>query len=155
MAVRCPADVPPCVLVGLSALTAALIDDLNLVSAVVDAFSDCRELPASATAALTSLEAIAASTRERAALHSRWYRWLRRSGPTNMGIEVDLRGEQRHLIEAFGPYSIHCERADPDGQVVVVLHDSGTSVSLTPTDRVPEAEVRGVLEAAGVAFDLR
>ena len=148
--IECPGDDPPCHLAGLTALTATLIDDLALLSATVDGFTDCRDLPPGAVTALDRLEQVAAEKHKRNTAASRWYRWARRKGPTNMAVELDLRTADRSIATAFGPYSIHAELRDRDGHVKVVLHDSGLSVSISTTDADGEAGISRILDDASV-----
>lgn len=155
LAIACPRDTPPCELSGLVRLTDALLDALPLVDAFVDGFSDCETLPPDAASALRQLEEIAAQRHRRDLERSRVYRWLRRRGPTNMGVELNLAGEQRRIAAIFGPYSIHCEIDRRNGQAAVILHDSGTSVSVrTADDRESEA-VQRLLADASASFRAR
>ena len=142
MGIQCPGDEPPCHLAGLVALTAKLIDELALTRATVDGFSDCRDLPFDAVKALARLEEVARENHERNAAGSRWYRWQHRKGPTNMAVEFHLRAPDRYAVEGFAPYSIHAELHDGSGLVEVVLHDSGTSVSIFHGYRSPRGARR-------------
>jgi hypothetical protein len=117
------------------AITTAVIDLLGLVEATVDGFSDCDQLPAHALAALADLQAVALVEHEQQMQGSRWYRWLRRHGPSNMGVSFDLRLDCRYVVEQFGPYSINTEITDPDGRLVLDLHDSGSGVSIGRSTR--------------------
>lgn len=152
---RCPGDDPPCKLSGLVSLTAALLDVLDVAEVMVDGFSDCHELPTEAMAALADLQAIALVEHERQAESSRWYRWLRRDGPTNMGITFDPREVGRRIVEQFGPYSINTEIRDAEGRLVVDLHDSGSSVWVETFTPEHDRAVAEVLRQAEVAFIVR
>lgn len=152
---RCPGDDPPCKLGGLVSLTAALLDVLDAVEVTVDGFSDCIQLPPHAKAALADLEATALAEHQREAESSGWYRWLRRKGPTNMGITFDPRAVGRHIVEQFGPYSINTEIRDAEGRLVVDLHDSGSSVWVETFTSEHDSAVTAVLRDAEVAFTLR
>jgi hypothetical protein len=149
--IACPDDTPPCGLAGLARLTRTAIDDLGLTQACVDGFSDCRTLPPDAAAALTRLQDMASERHAHESQPSRWSRWRGRRGPSNMGIEVDLSGDDRRIIEDFGPYSIHTELSDSKRRVVLVLHDSGTGVSISADDR-QQALVSRFLHEGGARF---
>lgn len=155
LSLRCPGDDPPCQLSGMVALTATLLDVLDAVEVMVDGFSDCNELPPEAKAALSDLEAIALAEHERQAESSRWYRWLRRKGPTNMGITFDPREVGRHNVEQFGPYSINTEIRDAEGRLVLDLHDSGSSVWVETFTPEQDSAVTALLRHAEIAFTLR
>lgn len=153
MGIQFPGDEPPCHLAGLVALTAKLIDELALTRATVDGFSDCRDLPLDAVNALARLEGVASENHERDTSRSRWYRWPRRKGPTNMAVEFHLSAPDRYAVERFAPYSIHAELHDGSGLVEVVLHDSGTGVSISTDTAAHEALVARVLDEARVAYE--
>lgn len=142
----------PCYLAGLVTLTGKLIDALALASATVDGFTDCRDLPRDAAEALARLEEVAAEKHGRDAATSRWYRWLRRKGPTNMAVEFDLGGPVRYVVEQFAPYSIHAALRDAKVLIEVVLHDSGTGVSISTDSPADEARVARVLDEAAVPY---
>ena len=151
--IQCPGDEPPCHLAGLVALTAKLIDELALTDATVDGFSDCRDLPFDAVKALARLQEVARESHERDATGSRWYRWLQRKGPTNMAVEFHLSAPDRYAVERFAPYSIHAELRDGSGLVEVILHDSGTGVSISTDTEAHDALVARVLDEGRVAYE--
>lgn len=154
LAIHCPGDTPPCNLDGLVGFTKAAIKTLALVRASVDAFTDCRSLPLDAAAALSQLEAIAGRRHEHDEPASPRRRWLSGRSPSNMGVELDLDGDQRSVVEVFGPYSIHTEVLDARGERVLVLHDSGDSVRISA--RLDEAPlVERLLADAGATFTIR
>ena len=137
------------------ALTAAVLDVLDAAEAMVDGFSDCNELPSDAKAALADLEAMALAEHEREAGSSRWYRWLRRNGPTNMGITFDPRVAGRHIVEQFGPYSINTEVRDAEGRLIFDLHDSGSSVWIETFKPEHDSAISRLLRDAEATFTLR
>ncbi len=151
--IQCPGDEPPCHLAGLVTLTAKLIDELALTRATVDGFSDCRDLPLAAVKALARLEEVASENHERDATRSRWHRWLRRKGPTNMAVEFHLSAPDRYAVEGSAPYSIHAELHDDSGLVEVVLHDSGTGVSISTDTAAHEALVARVLDEVQATYE--
>jgi hypothetical protein len=155
LSLRCPGDDPPCKLSGMVSLTAALLDVLDAAEVTVDGFSDCNELPTEAKAALADLQAMALVEHEREAESSRWYRRLRRDGPTNMGITFDPRVAGRHIVEQFGPYSINTEVRDTEGRLIFDLHDSGSSVWVETFTPDHDSAVTDLLRQAEVAFVLR
>lgn len=155
LSLRCPGDDPPCKLDGLVALTAAVIDVIKPTGAMVDGFSDCGQLPPEAEAALADLRAVALGEHEREAQSSRWYRWLRRDGPTNMGVMLDLRAGGRHIVEQFGPYSINTEVTDAEGRLILDLHDSGSSVWIETFTPEHDSAITRLLCEAEVSFVLR
>jgi hypothetical protein len=155
LSLRCPGDDPPCKLDGMVALTTAVIDVLKPTTAMVDGFSDCNQLPAQADAALADLREVALVEHEREAKSSRWYRWLRRDGPTNMGVILDLRKSGRHIVEQFGPYSINTELTDAEGRLVFDLHDSGSTVWIETFTPEHDSAIARLLGEAEVSFVLR
>jgi hypothetical protein len=155
LSLRCPGDEPPCELGGLVKLTAAVIDLLDLVEGTVDGFSDCDNLPGSAEAALAELREAALVEHQRSLEASRWYRWLRRDGPTNMGVSFDLSTPGRRVIEQFGPYSINTEVTDAEGRLVLDLHDSGSTVWIETFMPEHDRAIARLLQDSAVTFTLR
>lgn len=155
LAIRCPGDVPPCQLAGLLRLTWAATDVFGLISATVDGFSDCSDLPADASAALQRLRALAADRHASAPRRGGFLRAVRPEAPTNMAVEVELRGTDREVVTAFAPYSIHAELVDESGAVLLVLHDSGTAVSLSVAKPALVGPALELLDQEEAAFERR
>ncbi len=149
VAIQCPGDDPPCRLPGLVALTARLIDELALTAATIDGFSDCGDLPVDAAKALARLDQVSTASQEGDATR---FRWLRRKEPTNMALQFDLSTPARRVVEAFAPYSIHAELRDRWGLIELVLHDSGTAVSISTDLATDDTLVGRVLDEAMVAY---
>lgn len=156
LGVRCAGDRPPDLLSGLVALTTLLVARVPLRFAVIDGFTDARALPADAADGLATLVRFAAARHARDLEASRWYRWLRRAGPTNMGIEVDLTDPGTSSVVAFAPYSIHATLRSERRDVEVTFHDSGVSgARVSMTSATVAADVRAFLDEAGAAYEVR
>lgn len=153
LGIRCRDDVPPCELSGLRALTLDLIGALGYTFAYVDAFSDCATLPPTAAQSRDALVGVANLNHQERLQQSRWYRWLRRKGPTLMGIELDL-GEAAHreVATEFAPYSIHALVGSEDG-TGLLLHDSGSAVTLVVRREETDA-VQRMLASHGADVDV-
>ncbi|HEV2124869.1 MAG TPA: hypothetical protein VGW38_19140 [Chloroflexota bacterium] len=123
-----------------------------MTSATVDGFTDCRDLPDEAAQGLAHVERVAAKKYELDGHASRWHRWLRRTGPTNMAIAFDLTEPSRSLVAAFAPYSIHAELRNHQGTVQLVLHDSGGEVSLSADQDVDVSQVAKILDEAQAEY---
>ena len=153
LGIRCESDDAPCDLVGLRSVTAGLIDAVSFTFAYVDAFTDCRELPAPAESAREALISVGKVQHEARRAESRWYRWLRRKGPTLMGVELDLRNDsQRAIAVEFGPYSIHALIGADDG-TGLLLHDSGSAVTLVVRHEDADG-VRGLFSSLRVSVEV-
>lgn len=72
-----------------------------------------------------------------------------------MGVIFDLRQNDRHIVEQFGPYSINTELTDADGRVVFDLHDSGSSVWIETFTPEHDSAIARLLRESEVSFDLR
>lgn len=111
----------------------------------VDGFSDISGLPEDVAKALANLREHAPTVRGTFARPRR----------TFMAIPVDPRDDlQLNCFESFAPYSIHAELVYDDGEPLLILHDTSTSIEIIVSpERIADIEAalpsEAVLRRAG------